>query len=69
MQAQDTAVSPMCICADIAGVQNVLLYNTGSSYDILSKECYNETIENPNFIGPTKLLPYKGKIPICANRN
>ncbi len=57
------------ICTDLAGVQSVCLYDTGSSYSILSDVHYHELIENLNYSGQKQYNRYLGKVPVFACKN
>ncbi len=57
----------MRILCELDSVSSVCLYDTGSSYNILSSKYFNHLCENRNFSGSKKSLkPYNGQRPIAV---
>ncbi len=64
-----TVEAPLRICTEISGVHSICLFDTGSSYSVLSEEYATELRANPNFSGPQQLSRYRGKVPMSASHH
>ncbi len=67
--AETEPKSPLRICTELDDVQSVCLYDTGSSFSILSNVHYHEVVQNTKYSGQKQYNRYKGNVPISACNN